>query len=125
MSLSARVPPGALSSYSPTYAPYSTPVTTACPCSVVYEVEGTATGTDVTLQADTGRVQQTNLAIPLTDKSTGSRGFRFTSPSGSRVYISALNAGPSGTISCRITVNGNVVSTNSGDSVATCAGFVP
>lgn len=125
VSLSARLTPAALSSYSPTYAPYSTPVTTACPCSVVYEVEGTATGTDVTLQTDTGRVQQTNSTIPLTDKSTGSRGFRFTGSSGSRVYISALNTGPGGTITCRITVNGNVVSTDSGDSVATCAGFLP
>ncbi|WP_426303153.1 hypothetical protein [Arthrobacter sp. R-11] len=92
---------------------------------VLYEVEGTATGADVTLGSATGTVQGTGKAVPLTNKTTGKRGLTFMMPRGHFVYLSAQNTGGSGTITCRITVDGEIVSTNTssgGYSIASCSG---
>jgi hypothetical protein len=92
---------------------------------VLYEVEGTAKGANLTLEAVTGTVQQNDKAVPLVGKSTGKRGLTFTMPRGHFVYISAQNKGSSGTITCRITVDGVAISTNTssgGYAIASCTG---
>lgn len=45
---------------------------------VLYEVEGTATGADLTLEAPTGTVQGTDKAVPLANVTTGKRGISYT-----------------------------------------------
>jgi hypothetical protein len=92
---------------------------------VLYEVEGSAKGANLTLESATGTVQQNDKAVPLVGKSTGKRGLTFIMPRGNFVYISAQNKGSSGTITCRITVDGVVNSTNTssgGYAIASCTG---
>lgn len=92
---------------------------------VLYEVEGTASGTNITLQSATGTVQANDKAVPLASKATGKRGMTYTMPRGHFVYLSAQNTGSSGSITCRITVDGTAVSTNTssgGYAIASCNG---
>ncbi|VXC66875.1 Flagellar hook-associated protein flgK [Arthrobacter sp. 9V] len=92
---------------------------------VLYEVEGTAGGVDVTLQSTSGTVQLNGKAVPLANRTTGTRGITYTMNRGSFTYISAQNNGASGTVTCRITVDGTVVSTNTssgGYAIASCSG---
>jgi hypothetical protein len=92
---------------------------------VLYEVEGSATGADITMEAPTGTVQGTGKAVPLASKTTGKPGLSYTMPRGHFVYISAQNKGSSGSITCRISVDGVVVSTNTssgGYAIASCKG---
>lgn len=92
---------------------------------VHYEVEGTAKGVNLTLQTPSGTSQLNSKAVPLANKNTGVRGITYEMPAGSFVYLSAQNIGSSGTITCRITVNGVVVAENSssgGYAIASCSG---
>lgn len=92
---------------------------------VHYEVEGTAKGADLTFQAPSGTSQLKGKAVPLANKNTGVRGIRYEMPAGSFVYLSAQNTGSSGTIRCRITVNGVVVAENSSSgsyAIVSCSG---
>lgn len=92
---------------------------------VLYEVEGTATGTDITLESGTGTMQLTGKAVPLANKTTGKRGLTATMSRGAFAYISAQNTGKSGTITCKITVDGVLISTNTSSgsyAIASCKG---
>lgn len=94
---------------------------------VVYEVEGTAKSVDITMESTSGTSQQSNLKVPLSSKS-GSRGLTVEMNRGDFVYISAQNQGSSGSVTCRITVDGAVVSTvtsSGGYTIATCSGTAP
>lgn len=102
---------------------------------VVYEVDGTATGADITVETGTGTSQQ-SVKVPLTSKS-GTTGLTFQMERGSFVYISAQNKGRMraganatssdfyGSVTCRIKVNGKVISENTTTSkygIASCDG---
>jgi Mycobacterium membrane protein len=93
--------------------------------SVLYEVEGTADSTTITLTTpDGGTSQLAERAVPLTLRD-GTRGIPGHFPKGAFVYVSAQNMGPSGDITCRITVDGKVISENTasgGYTIATCQG---
>lgn len=92
---------------------------------VLYEVEGTATGTDVTLESPTGTSQLTGKAVPLGNRSAGTRGIHYTMPRGHFVYLSAQNTDDTGSITCKITVDGVLVASNTssgGYAIASCSG---
>ncbi|MFB9713986.1 MmpS family transport accessory protein [Arthrobacter methylotrophus] len=92
---------------------------------VVYEVEGTAKVVDITMSTASGISQQSNLKVPITAKDSGERGLTVTVNPGAYVSILAQNQGSSGTVTCRITVDGTVVSTvtSSGAyTIASCSG---
>jgi hypothetical protein len=92
---------------------------------VLYEVEGSATGANLTMESATGTVQANGKAVPLVNKTSGKRGLTFTMPRGHFVYLSAQNEGSRGSITCRITVDGIVVSTNTSSgayTIASCKG---
>lgn len=92
---------------------------------VVYEVEGTADSVDITIATPTGIEQKSGLSVPLKRKSDGKRGLQLTFTSGSFVSISAQNQGDFGTVTCRITVDGVVVSENTASgayTIASCDG---
>ncbi len=87
---------------------------------VLYEVEGSATTASVTYETSSG-TQQTNIDVPLTS-TDGDLGLLLQA-SNMTPYLSA-QATSSGTITCRITLKGEVVaeSTVSGlGSIATCS----
>lgn len=103
---------------------------------VVYEVVGTATGADITIETGSGTSQQ-SISVPLTSKSSGSTGLTFTMKRGAFVYISAQNKGKMrkganvadkdfyGSLTCRITADGTVISENTTTSqygIASCKG---
>lgn len=91
---------------------------------IVYLLTGTATGADITISTGGGgQSQQQGVDVPLTS-TTGTPGIRFTANSGDFLYISAQNTG-GGDLTCSITEDGTVVSTNtsSGEfAIATCQG---
>lgn len=66
---------------------------------VVYEVNGPAVATYISYQNDTGQQHQVNAPLPWSTQ--------FTSYGGQVFVISAQGPGP---ISCKITIDGNVVS---------------
>jgi hypothetical protein len=91
---------------------------------VLYEVEGTTSSASVTMQTPTGTSQITP-AVPMRRESDGRRGLEAEFSPGSFVYISAQNKQSSGTITCRITVNGSVIAENTssgGYAIASCSG---
>lgn len=91
---------------------------------VLYEVEGTAKSANITMESGTGTSQQ-SISVPLTSKETGLPGLRGELPLGAVVYISAQNQDSLGYITCRITVDGVVISENTSNSdygIATCDG---
>ncbi|WP_426566425.1 hypothetical protein ACPPVT_07715 [Angustibacter sp. McL0619] len=91
---------------------------------VLYEVEGTATSTDITFQTPTGTSQGSGLAVPLVSQA-GPHGLQFTFQIGAFVYLSAQNGGDTGDITCRITADGQVISENTATgeyAIATCKG---
>jgi hypothetical protein len=66
---------------------------------VRYEINGPAVATYISYQTDTGQLHQANAPLPWSTQFTGF---------GGQVYvISAQGPGP---ISCKIVINGNVVS---------------
>lgn len=116
----------------------STPVSAAKPSTVtvLYEVDGTASGADITIETGDGTSQQ-SVKVPLTSKSSGKQGLTFTMQRGSFVYISAQNKGKMrpgasvnspdfyGSLTCRITVEGTVISENTTTGeygIASCKG---
>lgn len=91
--------------------------------SVLYEVEGSVKYATVTMQTPTGtRQEDPDVPMHTTD---GETGLTFTFPSGAFVYISAQKPGEYGTITCRITVDGVVISVNTSTAdygIASCSG---
>lgn len=77
---------------------------------VVYEVEGTAEAIDITYETPSGTAQQSGLKVPLSRNGGSERGISLTMSRGDFVYISAQNKGPSGTVTCKISVDGVVIS---------------
>jgi hypothetical protein len=95
---------------------------------VLYEVEGTAEGASITYSTSSGIAQNSGVKVPLTAKGGSQRGITLTMDRGDFVSISAQNLGSSGSLTCRITVDGVVVSrvTSSGAyAIASCSGSVP
>ena len=91
---------------------------------MVYEVEGSAPGVSVTIETPTGTSQADDRAVPLGNEGEAP-GLTFKFTPGAFVYISAQNSGETGTVTCRITVDGLVISENTADgafSIATCKG---
>jgi hypothetical protein len=92
---------------------------------VLYEVTGTAPGASVTLTTPSGS-QQHDVSLPMSG-TDGTRGFSFEGEPGSFVYISAQNPGDIGTVSCKITVAGEVISENTSTApygIAQCDGSI-
>lgn len=91
---------------------------------VLYEVDGSATTADLTLELPSGTSQQNGVGVPVTTES-GKHGLTAKFPRGSFVYLSAQNGGDTGTITCRITVDGIVISENTSSgayAIAACDG---
>jgi len=95
----------------------------ACTRQVVYEVEGTAPGADITMTDSSGSIsQQSGLAVPL-QSTSGEPGIRLPIPCGDFASISAQNTGGRGTITCRITADGVVLDETSSSGayvIASC-----
>lgn len=89
---------------------------------VLYEVEGTQTLASVTYETPTG-TSQGDVDLPMRNKA-GDLGLKMRMASGSFVYISAQGQKSYGTVTCRITVNGTVISenTSTGYGVVSCKG---
>jgi len=88
---------------------------------VVYEVDGSAYGMDVTLQNDTGGTDQKG-ALGLPYKKTW-----YNFKSGDFVYISAQNDSQFGDLRCTITIDGVALykaEARGAYSIATCSGSV-
>lgn len=91
------------------------------PSEIVYYVEGTAKSATVTIKKPDG-TEQAEIKLPL-ENTGGTRGVRFTAPSGQSLYVSAQNTGETGDVTCRITVNGTTVAENTSSgaySIASC-----
>lgn len=93
---------------------------------VVYKVEGTATGADITMANSTGDTEQAqDRAVPLGGVGGLSIG---CVPHGQFLYISAQNTGDSGTIKCIIEADGSVVAqaaSNGAYVIAGCDAVAP
>lgn len=103
----------------PSYRPAADPERT-----VVYELEGDVTYADITMTTPTG-IEQISADVPLTNQN-GDRGLTITGfGAGDFVSISAQKPEEAGAITCRITVNGRVVSENTSTAaygIASCYG---
>jgi Mycobacterium membrane protein len=91
---------------------------------VVYEVEGTAKAVDITYETPSGTAQQSGLKVPLSRNGGSERGITLTMSRGDFVYISAQNKGPSGAVTCKISVDGVVISkvtSTGGYTIAQCS----
>jgi hypothetical protein len=90
---------------------------------VVYEVEGDADYAEVTMQTPTGQSPQSPALPMVLESGDGPLTFEFNP--GAFVYLSAQNTEEFGDITCRITVDGVVISENTssgGFAIATCTG---
>lgn len=88
---------------------------------VGYELDGTARSADITYTTPSGMGQQQGVDVPLTLKN-GTLGIQLVMSDGAVPYISAQNTG-SGSITCRILVDGAVVAENTSHgefAIATC-----
>lgn len=95
---------------------------------VVYEADGVGTAEgSITLEAPTG-TQQVKAALPLRTKA-GATGLTYPGfKSGAFVYLSVQNQSASGSVTCRILVDGTPISENTssgGYVIASCQGRVP
>jgi hypothetical protein len=95
------------------------------PVEVVYELEGSVPYASVTMITPTG-MQQLEPDIPLVT-TAGATGLRFTFDRGEFVSIAAQKVAGSGrgTITCRISVDGQVISENTSTAaygIASCDG---
>ena len=94
---------------------------------VVYEVEGDGEHVytaDVTLRSLTGTVQGTP-DMPMVPKAGGGPGMTYEFGRGEFLYVSAQKKTALGSITCRITVDGEIVSENTSTAaygIATCEG---
>jgi hypothetical protein len=98
------------------------------PTQVVYEVIGTPARVDITFQTPAGRSHMSAVALPMTDKQGASPALHYSGflPS-EALYIAAENPGAFGTLTCRIKLNGVVISENTASgshAIATCEGSV-
>jgi hypothetical protein len=104
--------------YSTSKRPASTPASTLR--TVAYDVTGSADSFSITAKSATGTEQASNRALPAH--------VTYMMDPGAFAYISAQNEGESGSITCTITVDGQVISRNTADgafTIATCQGNVP
>jgi hypothetical protein len=100
---------------------------------VVYQAEADAahgsgrTGM-YTLQSDDGGTRQGETNLPMKNRD-GATGLTFTGfKSGDFVYLSIQNADAAGSVTCRIVVDGVMISENTSDGgyvIASCKGQVP
>ena len=88
---------------------------------VKYEVTGTATAVDLTIENDNGGTSQySDQATPWT--------YSFTGYPGDFIYVSAQNQGDSGTVTATIYIDGEVYKTSTSDGayvIATASGSIP
>ena len=94
------------------------------PAEVTYELEGTVAYVEATMTTPTGVVEQ-SPDLPMTATNSTVPGITYKFPRGSIVGISAALTGDYGKVTCRIKVDGKVISenTSSGDySTVTCSG---
>lgn len=102
----------------------ATPMADYTPRTVTYAyyVEGSASGADVTYRTGTG-TSQASVDLPLKNES-GTEGIQMTSANAPQfLYISAQNSDSYGDVTCRIEIDGVVVSKNTasgGYKIATC-----
>lgn len=107
-----------------------TPVVTSH--TVVYESEAPDSTTErtasYTLRSDDGGTRQGEFDLPLRNQG-GTNGLSFTGfASGAFVYLSIQNGDEYGSVSCKITVDGQVISENTSDggfTITSCQGQVP
>lgn len=98
---------------------------------VAYEVDGVAPtwlpkgrqrmNASITMTTPTG-TEQGDVSLPLRNKAGGD-GLRYEFGRGEFVYIAAQNQGEYGSVTCRIVVDGEVVSENTSTAaygIATC-----
>lgn len=94
------------------------------PRAVEYHLTGTAVGADLTWSDGSGQIAQAaGKKVPLTDGSGEPMSIDFKASSGARLYVSGQNTGPTGTVSCRIVVDGETVAENTSDggyAIVTC-----
>jgi hypothetical protein len=83
--------------------------------SASYQLEGTASRVDITMRTEDGGTSQlADQPLPFSE---------YLSDGGGFLYISVQNQGEHGTVTCRITVDGVVVSENTSSgayTIATC-----
>lgn len=99
---------------------------------VLYEAEGAGArglrSARITLQSADGGTQQSEINLPLKNRQGGTG---ITIPgfsTGAFVYLSVQNTDAAGSVTCRITVDGTVISENTssgGYVIASCKGRVP
>jgi hypothetical protein len=95
---------------------------------VLYEVEGTTNMASITISTPGGGTsQQSDIDVPMSMKSAtgGQAGMPLTFQPGEFLYISAQNSNDHGSVTCRITVDGVVVSENTSHGayvIASCDG---
>ena len=97
------------------------------PRQVVMEVTGSAPMASITVRAGDKSTQQSDVDVPVVLES-GERGLRYAVEGGEFVYISAQNSTDSGDVTCAITVDGELLVTNTSSGayvIATCSGRVP
>lgn len=96
---------------------------TSSPATVLYELEGSVAYADVTMVTPTG-IEQITPDVPLKTRA-GETGLTWSFSRGEFVSISAQMKGGSGVITCRITVDGVVISENTSSAaygIASCDG---
>jgi hypothetical protein len=97
---------------------------------VAYDVTGTATGVSLTYTNGAGQTEQaSDKALPLTSKDTGEPfALLFEMRPGDFAYLSAQNTGDSGSVTCRILIDGKNFREATSDGayvIASCHGSVP
>jgi hypothetical protein len=95
------------------------------PVTISYDVGGTATWGDVTIETPTG-TEQFSPDIPMSNKHTGKRGLKLKFWPGDFVYISVQNNTTLGSVTCTIHASDGETISHSASSVdygvATCDG---
>ena len=96
---------------------------------VVYYLDGTATGADLTYTDGSGNIQQqTGVGVPMVRESDGEPGMRVTAQRGAFVQFSAQNTGDSGDLNCSIEADGRVINTghsSGGYAIVSCSATLP
>jgi hypothetical protein len=99
---------------------------------VLYEAEGAGArglrSATYTVQTADGGTQQGEINLPLKNRQGGTGLTMAGFSSGDFVYLSVQNGDAAGSVTCRITVDGTVISENTSDGghvIASCKGRVP
>lgn len=123
---------GCSSDDEPTTAPVpsATTTTAASPPEVVFFAEGTDTKSgSITLRTESGGTIQKDVALPMTNTSTGKPGLASTQfKSGDFLYISLQNSQGYGSVTCRIEVDGvelDKATSSGGYKIASCQATMP